>query len=104
MLVILPEPSKTTEFETLAVNIDAHESLIIRRVDNVFQLATQKHYDGLFTQYSAVFFVLANLDSYNACKDLFQAIIKSIESGDKVFHIDKYLNKVDLKNMEIPSV
>ena len=32
MLVILPEPSKTTEFETLAVNIDAHESLIIRRV------------------------------------------------------------------------
>ena len=104
MLVILKEPHRGTDFDTFAVNIDSFELLIIRRAHQTFQLAAYKHYDALFTPNSALYHPVAELDSYEECEKLLNAIIDSMSNGDKVFRIAEYLEESALQNQNLPKV
>lgn len=63
MLIILPEPIVTPEYDILSVNVDSYDSFIIRRLHNCFQLALHKLFDSSFQSHSQSVAVLANLDN-----------------------------------------
>ena len=90
MLIILPEPIVTPEYDILSVNVDSYDSFIIRRLHNCFQLALHKLFDSSFQVHSQAFVVLANLDSRGACEELFQTILGAINNKDNVFDIGKH--------------
>jgi hypothetical protein len=90
MLIILPEPIVTPEYDILSVNVGSYDSFIIRRLHNCFQLALHKLFDSSFQVHSQSFVVLANLDNRDACVQLFQAILTSMKDKDNIFDIGKY--------------
>jgi hypothetical protein len=85
-------------FDILAVNMDAYDSIGISRLHNVFQLILYKAFDGRLAVDSIQIHLLARLDTREACEELFQAIVSALESGEKVFRIDKFLNPADKPN------
>ena len=93
MLILLPEPLTTPEYDALGLNIESFESIGVRRLHSTFQLVLHKHFDGRFQIDSSLYFVLANLESRERCDDLFQAIVSALTKKDKVFHIGKYLKQ-----------
>ena len=105
MLVILKEPTEELEFNTVAVNINAFESIAIIKIDEVFQLVILKHFDGHFSNQSEIHHILDIFDTYKECLDLWYELLDALKAGDRVFDLRSAKNaSSDLRNMTEPPV
>ena len=105
MIIVLPDSEKASDNRSLTVNVNTYDSFIIRKVgDKQFQLTLTKCFDGHFSNHSNIWYVLFLFESYQKCYDLFEAIMESLENGDKVFRVCNYLDQNALQNADLPTV
>ena len=101
MIIILPDSEKASDNSSLTVNIHTYDSFLIRKMDDAqFQLTLTKCFDGHFSSQSNIWYVLFSFESYEKCYDLFEAIIGSLENGDKVFRVRNYLEQNALNALQ----
>jgi hypothetical protein len=105
MLVILKEPIKAEDFDILACNIEAFDSIITYKSNNQFHLAIHKHFDGHFSNQSSVNCPINACESYQECLDFFQKIVDAINSGQQVFDLRSETDRSsNLKDLTGPTV
>lgn len=89
MWVILKEPIKGLGIETLAFHTDTFNAIILTEGNGTFELSIQKHYDGLFSRVSSIYYTLGIFDTRHKCMDFFQELIDALNDGKKVFELQK---------------
>ena len=106
MLVILKEPTEELDFNTVALNINAFESIAIIKIDEVFQLVILKHFDAHFSNQSEIHHILDIFNSYQECLDLWYELLDALKAGDHVFDLRSAKNASSvLKNStELPQI
>ena len=90
MLVVLDKP---TSDSSLSVNTDRYDSFVIREIDEGYQLACIKTFDGYFSNKSSIRFGIYTFDTVEKCIDLFREIVKAKKAGETVFDLSDYLKK-----------
>ena len=90
MLVVLNEPIVGEDLDTLAVNIDNLDSIIVNKNQGVFELAARRYLGiisddgGLQRGNSVVSYLLATFDSMEDCLECFDFIVSAYKGGDEV--------------------
>ena len=108
MIIILRDTDTPAARRELTVNVNVYDSFSIRKLGEQFQLGLIRYFDGHFSNQSSVFSVIATLQSYKECSDLFNAIMSALEAGDKTFRLSNYNHEADVlilrDNPELPKV
>lgn len=100
MLIIPIEAIDWEKHRSLGANTEAWESFVILPVNEKFQLSLFK----VIAPKLEKWYPIAVLDSRELCEHLFQEIVTAIESGDKVFRVRDYLEKINLQSDDLPTV
>ncbi len=99
MLIIFKEPIKlqNAACDVLAMNLEDSNEVIILQVNNQFQLAIVKHFDGHFSSHSFLQHTLDTFDSYEKCLELFQQLVDALRNDERVFDLRVDPESSDLK-------
>ena len=98
MWVILKEPLKNIDFEALAIHLETFNAIVILNLDNKFQLAILKYFDGHQSNQSNMHCLLASFDTYKRTQDFFQEIVDSLKTGDPIFDLRSHTDSGEKKS------
>ena len=87
MLVILKEPIKGAEYDTIAVNLKVADEIIVSKINNRFGLSILRHFDGHYSNQSFLPYTLDTFDAYEPCLELFQKLVDVLKSGQQVLDL-----------------
>ena len=100
MLVILKEPIKATDYDVLAVNLETFNVIVILNIDNKFQLAILKYFDGHFSNQSNMHCILEAFDTCKESLDFFQELIDALKTGEQIFDLRPRKTPADTKDQK----
>ena len=98
MWVILKEPVKGIDYETLAIHLESFNAITIMSLDKKFHLVVQKYFDGHQSNQSNMHCILNAFDTYNETQDFFQEVLDLIHSGESVFDLRSRSEKKEKAN------
>lgn len=102
MFIVFEKPTQKkaiSDNETMAININAYDSITISRITNTWYLSLETEYNSNEDTEGTLYYksvILKESKSYTECLELFENLIQSISSGKKVFKIP--INRKNVRN------
>ena len=96
----MKEPIKAADYDVLAVNLETFNVIVILNIDNKFQLAILKYFDGRFSNQSNMHCILETFDTYDESLHFFQELIDALKAGNQVFDLRPRKTPTDAKSQK----